>query len=81
MGSNLKQTPSPGSLSVVMPTLGKKWYKSLAICRENGESQGVALGALVHETIHVLVQEEQSIYLTIMLVTLEVGRGKGSTTS
>ena len=36
MGSNLKQTPSLGSLSVVIPTLGKKWYRSLAICREKG---------------------------------------------
>ena len=34
MGSNLKHTPSLGSLRVVMPTLGKKWYRSLAICRE-----------------------------------------------
>ena len=32
MGSNLKQRPSPGSFSVVMPTFGKKWYRSLAIC-------------------------------------------------
>lgn len=37
MGSNLKQRPSPGSLRVVIPTLGKKWYSSLAICGEGEE--------------------------------------------